>query len=437
MLLKNDGVLPLGGDADRRGRRVRPYSALPGRRELAGQPDPGRHPARRAAVRPTATCPSPAGYGIGDDGAGRRALLTKAERSLARPATVVVRHRAARRRRVRGLRPDAPQPARQPARHPRRPCAAANPNVVVVLVNGSTVVLGESHRTPGAPRGMARRPGRRRRDRGRADRAVNPSGSSPRPSRTGSRTTPRTSTSPATRRSCATARACSSATAATTRPTGRRVSVRVRPDLHDLRVVGAVGRDRGSVADNALGATVSRHGDERRRSGRAPRWYRCTWPTSSRASPEAGPRAQGLQQGRPGGRGVPRGVSRAGPAGVLVLVVHHGRWAVEAGDFALAVGTHSRDLPCPRRCRQGAAVARPLTAGLDLQEWMADKPAPPADRGRRGRTAAPAAVLEDELMSVIGTMPMTPWPTSTGSPRPPHPGPHQRPVAAGVAPTRS
>ena len=41
--------------------------------------------------------------------------------------------------------------------------AAANPNVVVVLVNGSTVVLGEVIAArPGARRGVARRPGRRR-----------------------------------------------------------------------------------------------------------------------------------------------------------------------------------------------------------------------------------------------------------------------------------
>ena len=55
VLLKNeDALLPLraGRRRDDRGdRRVRPHAALPGRRQLAGQPDPGRRRARRAARR--------------------------------------------------------------------------------------------------------------------------------------------------------------------------------------------------------------------------------------------------------------------------------------------------------------------------------------------------------------------------------------------------
>ena len=46
VLLKNDGGCcrcdPRAGDSDRGDRRVRPHAALPGRRQLAGQPDPGR-----------------------------------------------------------------------------------------------------------------------------------------------------------------------------------------------------------------------------------------------------------------------------------------------------------------------------------------------------------------------------------------------------------
>ena len=70
-------------------------------------------------------------------------------------------------RRVRGLRPHAPGPARRSQRRPaagRR--AAAKPDVVVVLSNGSAVDRRGLAR-PGRrdPRGLAARPGRRRRDR--------------------------------------------------------------------------------------------------------------------------------------------------------------------------------------------------------------------------------------------------------------------------------
>ena len=55
VLLKNDDALlplrPTAGDDDRRDRRVRAHPALPGRRQLPGQPDPGRRRPRRAARR--------------------------------------------------------------------------------------------------------------------------------------------------------------------------------------------------------------------------------------------------------------------------------------------------------------------------------------------------------------------------------------------------
>ena len=87
--------------------------------------------------------------------------------------------------------------------------------------------------------------------------------------------------------------------------------------------------------------------------------------------------------------------------------VVHGRWAVEAGDFVIAVGPHSRDLPLSETIAVDApTLAVPLTRDSTLQEWMGDP---------MGRTlielavqsGQPASVLEDELIEVIGNMPMS------------------------------
>ena len=83
----------------------------------------------------------------------------------------------------------------------------------------------------------------------------------------------------------------------------------------------------------------------------------------------------------------------------------HGRWAVEAGDFVVAVGTSSRDLPL----RQTVAVeaprlARPLTRDSTLEEWMAD----PRGRQLLDREVADGqAALDPELVVIIGNMPMS------------------------------
>lgn len=85
----------------------------------------------------------------------------------------------------------------------------------------------------------------------------------------------------------------------------------------------------------------------------------------------------------------------------------NGRWAVEAGDFVLAVGTSSRDLPLRSTITVDApSLARPLTRDSTLHEWLADP------RGRQLlereiSTGQPGAMLEPELLSVIGTMPMS------------------------------
>jgi beta-glucosidase len=85
----------------------------------------------------------------------------------------------------------------------------------------------------------------------------------------------------------------------------------------------------------------------------------------------------------------------------------HGRWAVEAGDFVIAVGPNSRDLPLTRTIDVDAPnLAEPLTRDSTLQEWMSD----PTGRQLVEREIAdgqPAAALNEELVEVIGNFPMS------------------------------
>src|SRR5215212_1461178 len=84
-----------------------------------------------------------------------------------------------------------------------------------------------------------------------------------------------------------------------------------------------------------------------------------------------------------------------------------GTWVVEAGDFSIEVGPHSRDLPLTRTIAVDApSIAPPLTADSTLHEWMAD------EQGLALIKEAVAAGQHDptrdaELVSVIGTMPMS------------------------------
>ena len=84
-----------------------------------------------------------------------------------------------------------------------------------------------------------------------------------------------------------------------------------------------------------------------------------------------------------------------------------GRWAVEAGDFVVAVGTSSRDLPLAATLTvEAPRLAAPLDRDSTLEEWMGD----PAGRQLVQREIAggqAAAVLDEELLQVIGNMPMS------------------------------
>ncbi|WP_395729566.1 glycoside hydrolase family 3 C-terminal domain-containing protein [Nakamurella sp.] len=83
------------------------------------------------------------------------------------------------------------------------------------------------------------------------------------------------------------------------------------------------------------------------------------------------------------------------------------RWVVEAGRFAVEVGRSSRDLPLVEVVEVAApSIAAPITAGSTLHEWMAD---PVALELIREAVAAgqPDPTRDPELVSVIGTMPMS------------------------------
>ena len=191
---------------DRGDRRVRPHPALPGRRQLAGQPDPRRRRARRAAR----------------GGAGGRGGGVRRRRGRGRPARVPRDHRRRlprppRRRRVRGLRPHAHGPARRPARADpaaRRGEPAARRRARQRL-GRAALRLGAARRRRSSSAGSPARP----------PAAPPPTSCSARPTRRagsrrrcrcGSRTTPPTSRSRARPATRSTARASSSATAATT-----------------------------------------------------------------------------------------------------------------------------------------------------------------------------------------------------------------------------
>jgi beta-glucosidase len=84
-----------------------------------------------------------------------------------------------------------------------------------------------------------------------------------------------------------------------------------------------------------------------------------------------------------------------------------GRWVVEAGEFAVEVGHHSRDLPLLRTVSVDAPrIALPITVDSTLHEWMAD----PVAAGLIEEAVAagqPDPTHDEELVAVIGTMPMS------------------------------
>ncbi|MEO6503388.1 MAG: glycoside hydrolase family 3 C-terminal domain-containing protein [Jatrophihabitantaceae bacterium] len=84
-----------------------------------------------------------------------------------------------------------------------------------------------------------------------------------------------------------------------------------------------------------------------------------------------------------------------------------GRWAVEAGDFEIGVGPNSRDLPLTEVVSvEAPRLAGPLSRDSTLQEWMSD-PVGKKLIEREVSHGQPAAALSQELLAVVGTMPMS------------------------------
>jgi beta-glucosidase len=84
-----------------------------------------------------------------------------------------------------------------------------------------------------------------------------------------------------------------------------------------------------------------------------------------------------------------------------------GRWVVEAGEFAVEVGRHSRDLSLTQSVTVDApSIAGPITIDSTLHEWMAD-PVAAALIGEAVAGGQTDPTRDPELVSVIGTMPMS------------------------------
>ena len=85
--------------------------------------------------------------------------------------------------------------------------------------------------------------------------------------------------------------------------------------------------------------------------------------------------------------------------------VLHGRWAVEAGDFEIAVGSSSRFLAETHTITlEAPRLALPLTKDSTLHEWLAD------EKGRallESEHRDTPLVKDPEFVSVVGSMPMS------------------------------
>jgi beta-glucosidase len=92
----------------------------------------------------------------------------------------------------------------------------------------------------------------------------------------------------------------------------------------------------------------------------------------------------------------------------------HRRWVVEAGDFVIEVGRHSRDLPLTRTLHlEAPSIAAPITADSTLREWV-DDPVARQLIAEAVEAGAPDPLRDEKLVSVVGTMPMSTLATFPG-----------------------
>lgn len=84
-----------------------------------------------------------------------------------------------------------------------------------------------------------------------------------------------------------------------------------------------------------------------------------------------------------------------------------GRWVVEAGEFVIEVGPHSRCLPLARTVDVAAPpTTAPLTADSSLREWLADTHGR-ALLAEAAATGQPDPTQNVELLPLVGDMPMS------------------------------
>ena len=85
-----------------------------------------------------------------------------------------------------------------------------------------------------------------------------------------------------------------------------------------------------------------------------------------------------------------------------------GRWVVEPGEFAIEVGRHSRDiLETVTVGVDGPSVAAPLTRDSSLKEWLADPAGRDLLRAALEGSGGGGVLSDPALVDVIGTMPMS------------------------------
>ena len=406
VLLKNDGLLPLAADA--KIAVVGEFARTP-RFQGAGssQVTPTRVDALLDELRSShGDVPFAAGYGIGDT-SDDQALLAEAEQ-VARAADTVVM--------VIGL-PGADESEGFDRTHMNLPAnqltalaavAAANPDVVVVLVNGSTVVLGEV--TPHARALVEAWLGGQAAAGGIADvltGVVNPSGrlaeTIPHRLEDNSSYFNFPGDSQVVRYGEGVFigyRGYDKASQDVAFPFGFGLSY-TSFALSDLQVTTS-----GSVAEGTFGATVD--------------------VTVTNTGPVDG--AEVVQVyvtdvessvSRPVRelKGFAKVVLAAGASASVSIDLDQrafafwssrlGRWAVEAGDFVIGVGPSSRDLPLTQTVAVAApSLAGPLHRDSTLQEWMGD-PIGKALIEREIADGQPAAALDEEFVAMIGNMPMS------------------------------